>query len=684
MKKIRFPRIRKRVIVLGLVCLALIVLCIVAYLYLIPAMKGVPHMFDPRATASPVQQVSGAGAQLTGPLSKPLIADFSALPGHEYNPLEVQFLDLSRGNPGTWAWDFGDNQTSALQNPVHTYDRQGLYNATLTVTRADGAVRSFAVADVLGVAREPGSSVTLDTLRAGTLIKGSSVSFVTTDSSSSVTVNGAAVTLPEGSVVKMRVNSDMSSGALTFRHGNLVGCTLADTALFVNNNQAATGSITSCNLPGATEFHTSLHFGIRPYSGEIRQLTINGTKIRAGVENSYISIQEDSTGTDNDLTLVTLPGYFEGHATRYSLSPAVIAAFDTISAHRGDAPLNVSFLDQSAGRPASWHWDFGDGTSSAEKNPTHLYRTPGSYTVALTVVNGEQSDSIIKENAVVVAPPTLSANFSGQPLTGPAPLTVRLSDLSTGSPVTWNWQVSYDGGISVTSTDQSPNYITVVPNPLVTTTDQNPVITLPYVGTYTVWHSVANVYGSSDQYKPRYITVTDPYGIPDKSLFINTGKPGYIQKNSSIQFVVKDTPATLTVNGAYRELPQGAVVRMVAQSDQAGDITIDNHRILKFSFPDMAVYVNGELFSAGRIDSIYIPSMERFDTDLTYYLEPNTSWTKVTINGNDILSNLDNAWIRVYSLGMDNSGSLTLISTANSTYIQGAANKTVQDWIVLQ
>lgn len=680
--KIRFPKIRRKILLTGLLCLALAILGIAAYFYLLPALKGAPQMFEPKAVPVPVQALDAADTGLAVLLAKPLVADFSAVPGHAFNPLEVEFLDESRGDPAGWAWDFGDNQTSALQNPIHTYDRLAVYNATLTVTRADGATKSFVVQDVLGVTRQAGISITLDTLRQGVLKKGSFISFVSANGTSSVTVNGAAVTLPKGSVVKMRLNSDTSSGALTFRHGNLLGCNLADATLFVNGNEVGEGTIGNCNLPGAQAYHTNLSFGIRPLMGTIRQLTLNGSKVLAGEENSYLSIHTDTTDQGGDLTLTTIPGYFEGYATRFSATPAVIATFDTVSSHEGPAPLNVSFLDRSAGNPASWHWDFGDGTGADQQNPTHLYKTAGSYTVSLTVANGEQTDSITRENTVVVTPPAIFADFSAEPLEGHAPLTVRLTDLSTGSPVAWNWQVSYDSGYSVTTMGQDSRYLLTIPNPLVTSTEQNPVITLPYVGTYTVWLSVANVYGSSDQYKSRYITVTDPYGIPDKSIFVNTGKPGYIEKNSSMQFVVRDAPAAITVNGAYRELPKGAVIRIVAMSDQTGDITIQDHRILKFSFPDMAVYINGKLSSVGRIDNIYIPSMERFDTDLTYYLEPNTAWTKVTINGYDVLSNLDNAWIRVYSLGMDNTGSLSLISTPNSTYIEGAANRTVQDWII--
>ena len=54
----------------------------------------------------------------------------------------------------------------------------------------------------------------------------------------------------------------------------------------------------------------------------------------------------------------------------------------------GFAPLTVHFTDTSCGAPKSWAWDFGDGTTSTEKNPVHIYTQPGSaYTVSLTVNN---------------------------------------------------------------------------------------------------------------------------------------------------------------------------------------------------------------------------------------------------------------------------------------------------------
>jgi hypothetical protein len=45
----------------------------------------------------------------------------------------------------------------------------------------------------------------------------------------------------------------------------------------------------------------------------------------------------------------------------------------------------VAFIDRSFGPNASWRWEFGDGTTSTERNPIHTYTGPGEYTVVLTV-----------------------------------------------------------------------------------------------------------------------------------------------------------------------------------------------------------------------------------------------------------------------------------------------------------
>src|SRR5262245_15817792 len=58
----------------------------------------------------------------------------------------------------------------------------------------------------------------------------------------------------------------------------------------------------------------------------------------------------------------------------------------------GDAPLTVVFTDGSRGDVTSWAWDFGDGTSSLERNPVHTYASADTYSVTLTVAGPHGSD----------------------------------------------------------------------------------------------------------------------------------------------------------------------------------------------------------------------------------------------------------------------------------------------------
>ena len=50
------------------------------------------------------------------------------------HPLTINFADTSTPAPTAWNWDFGDGNTSALQNPAHTYTSAGTYSVTLTAT----------------------------------------------------------------------------------------------------------------------------------------------------------------------------------------------------------------------------------------------------------------------------------------------------------------------------------------------------------------------------------------------------------------------------------------------------------------------------------------------------------------------------------------------------------------------
>ena len=91
------------------------------------------------------------GAMMTGLVvvqqgggGTPPTANFSFAPQGPVMGSAVQFTDTSTGSPTSWAWNFGDpasggSNTSAAQNPAHTFAAAGSYNVSLTATNASGS-----------------------------------------------------------------------------------------------------------------------------------------------------------------------------------------------------------------------------------------------------------------------------------------------------------------------------------------------------------------------------------------------------------------------------------------------------------------------------------------------------------------------------------------------------------------
>lgn len=85
---------------------------------------------------------------------------------------------------------------------------------------------------------------------------------------------------------------------------------------------------------------------------------------------------------------------------------APVAAF-TPSATSTCLGNTISFNDFSTNTPTTWAWDFGDGTTSNQQNPTHVYSNAGNYTVTLTVTNASGSNST-NSSITVNSLPTLT------------------------------------------------------------------------------------------------------------------------------------------------------------------------------------------------------------------------------------------------------------------------------------
>jgi PKD repeat protein len=140
----------------------------------------------------------------------------------------------------------------------------------------------------------------------------------------------------------------------------------------------------------------------------------------------------------------------------------------------GKVPLTVQFTDASTGA-TSWSWTFGDGATSTEKSPKHIYKVAGTYTATLSVKN--EGGSSEKQVTITVQPQTVKkpvAKFTQDKYSGKVPLTITFTDKSTNSPTSYLWRFG-DGS---------------------TSTDRNPSHTYTKVGVYLIRLTVTNSAGS--------------------------------------------------------------------------------------------------------------------------------------------------------------------------------------------
>jgi len=96
---------------------------------------------------------------------------------------------------------------------------------------------------------------------------------------------------------------------------------------------------------------------------------------------------DGAPGEDMDGNHRPIDGNGDGTATtdmgayEYVLASVEFSATPTM----GPTPLEVRFSDETPGDIDTWSWDFGDGGTSSEQNPTHVYTLPGPFTVSLIV-----------------------------------------------------------------------------------------------------------------------------------------------------------------------------------------------------------------------------------------------------------------------------------------------------------
>ena len=311
-------------------------------------------------------------------------------------PLDVQFTDLSTGDIVSWSWNFGDGDSSTVQNPQHTYSVSGTYTVTLTVTNPYGS-DSETKSDYITVYGPPIASYGA-TPKSGQYPL--TVQF--TDSSSS-----------DPTSWKWHFGDGDSSTVQNPQHIYTASGTYTVTLIAANpygsDTETKSDYITVYGPPIAS-------YGATPKSGQY-PLTVQftdssqsnptswswdfGDDESSTVQNPQHIYTESGTYT---VTLTVTNPYGSDTETKsdyITVYGSPIADFGAAPTS-GQYPLTVQFTDSSQSDPTSWKWHFGDGDSSSVQNPQHIYTESGTYTITLIAANPYGSDTETKSDYITV------------------------------------------------------------------------------------------------------------------------------------------------------------------------------------------------------------------------------------------------------------------------------------------
>jgi PKD repeat protein len=178
---------------------------------------------------------------------------------------------------------------------------------------------------------------------------------------------------------------------------------------------------------------------------------VSNTWMDNGTYTVVLQVMDTSNMTDSDKALVYVEDL--GPAAGFSWSP-----------DPQDEGSQVQFTDMSTSYPdilTSWHWEFGDGGSSANASPTHTYADDGVYVVSLEVEDDDGSTDSITQQVTIenVAP----VAYAGDDKEGFEVSTFTFDgsfyDPGTADTHTFEWDFDYDGSnFDIDATGQSVSH----------------------------------------------------------------------------------------------------------------------------------------------------------------------------------------------------------------------------------
>ena len=442
------------------------------------------------------------------------LANFLAQSTSGNAPLTINFTDTSSSYDGIISrqWDFDNDGTkdSTEQNPTHVYTTSGTFTVSLTIQEADGDEHTEIKTAFVTVSPEPNQAPVANPNGPHSGAEGSSILFDGSlssdpdddpltylwdfgDGATSDDKNPAHTYLQEGNYTVTLVVNDGKTNS----DPSISTATVYDTDPVADFTTSTTTGIVSLGV-NFTDISTS-YDGISSWQwdfdndGMVDSTDQNPAHVypNPGSYTVSLTVQE----ADGDRDIETKTDYIT-----VSPSPNRAPVANAAGPYFGTEGIPVSFDGTSSldpdGGSLIYNWDFGDGVTSTEMNPTHTYTQEGNYTVSL-VVNDGKTESDPANTTAFITDIDPVAGFTTSATSGEAPLTVSFTDLSTSLDgiIAWEWDFDNDGVIDSNNQNPSHKY-------------QNP-------GVYTVSLTVSEADGDNhSEVKSGLVTVVAPASTP--------------------------------------------------------------------------------------------------------------------------------------------------------------------------
>lgn len=333
---------------------------------------------------------------LTETHPKPFI-DFTAENESGFSPITVNFKNKSQ-YADSYEWDFGDGSPKSTDfEPVHTYTVVGDYTVKLKGRNINGDSTLVKTAFVSVV--EPYELPDGEKLYGGNMEKG-----------------GFWKTSPYGPNLKSTVTWNYKDEPLLGSEGGFVRVVNGRIAFF-QPVQVKAGYVYKFDCDVKVK-NTSTNMWIQtfmwptepPQDADVMLAANTMAELRtyadatvAGYEGKFSEkctkgasyAQEKGTFRATETTTMwfaikfgtngTMDVLIDNLSLKELLPPPTVDFTSLVTS--GEAPLSVDFYDLSDASAVSWLWNFGDGATSTDQDPVHIYTNSGSYTVSLTATN---------------------------------------------------------------------------------------------------------------------------------------------------------------------------------------------------------------------------------------------------------------------------------------------------------